>query len=359
MSWFRKKDETIEHSYAQERLSPYLDEELPLEERRRVERHLGVCPECSCDLDNLRRTAQWTMALPSVPCPRSFTVPIPAVKRRALGAQRVWGLPVLQGATALVAVLFLLAVVGQVVLPGTLPASAPAPAALERESFAAVEATQVAELAAAPQIEATDASETDAEAIQLMVAEAPAEPTAQSGAMIIEETLAVSEALDAQAAAASAAPPGMGVGGEGADAHSLEAEVTGAAAKELGGPAEVAALAAVTPVPTATVEPLVPAVPTATTQPPPLRVPTATAEPMLAPAPTATLVPTIEAAPTLLAEAGAEAGSAPLDRSGQATEGTQKTGTRWLTIAELALGIAFVVLGTLTVTLMLRRLRRS
>ena len=37
MSWFRKKDETIEHSYAQERLSPYLDEELPLEERRQVQ----------------------------------------------------------------------------------------------------------------------------------------------------------------------------------------------------------------------------------------------------------------------------------------------------------------------------------
>lgn len=360
MSWFRKKDETIEHSYAQERLSPYLDEELPLDERRRVERHLGVCPECSCDLDNLRRTAQWTMALPSVPCPRSFTVPVPAVKRRALGAQRVWGLPVLQGATALVAVLFLLAVVGQVVLPGTLPASAPAPAALERESFAAVEATQVAELAAAPQIEATEASEPDAEAIQLMVAEAPAEATAQPGAMVIEETLAVSEALDAQAAAAaSAAPPGMGVGGEATDAQSLEAEVTGAAAKELGGPAEVEALAAVTSVPTATVEPLVTPVPTATTQPPPLRVPTATAEPMLAPAPTATLVPTIEAAPTLLAEAGAEAGPVSLDRSGQPTDGTQKTGTRWLTIAEIALGIAFVVLGTLTVTLMLRRLRRS
>ena len=359
MSWFRKKDETIEHSYTQERLSPYLDEELPLEERRRVERHLGICSECRCDLDNLRRTAQWTMALPAVPCPRSFTVPVPAVKGRALGAQRVWGLPVLQGATALVAVLFLLAVVGQVVLPGTLPASAPAPAALERESLAVVEATQVAELAAAPQIEATDASEPDEEAIQLMVAEAPAEATAQSDAMVIEETLAVSEALDTQAAAASAAPPGMGVGGEGTDAQSLEAEVTGAAVKELGEPAGIDTLAAVTRVPTATVEPLVSPVPTATTQPPPLRVPTATAEPALAPAPTATLVPTIEAAPTLVAEAGAETGTVALDRSGQAAEGTQKTGPRWLTIAELALGIAFVVLGTLTVTLMLRRLRRS
>jgi len=281
-------------------------------------------------------------------------------------------MPVLQGATALVAALFLLAVVGQLLLPGALPGTTSAPAAVERESVAVPEATAVAALAAAPLEEVTEVEEPTAEPVQLMAAEAPAEVTAPPNALAVEATSALSEALDAQAAAAaSAAPPGMGVGGEGMDAGSAEADVTGAVAKELGGPAGVGAVAGVTLVTTATVEPSATPSPTSTAAPSATPVPSATAEPSLPPAPTetagptlapeptATLVPTIEAAPTLLAELSAEAGPVALDRSAQATEDAQRTAPRWLPVAELALGIAFVVLGTLTIALMLRRLRRS
>lgn len=334
MRWFRRSSETTEHEFSQERLSAYLDEELPPGERGRVERHMGDCPQCRCDLDNLRRTAQWTMALPVVPCPRSFAVPVPAPAKRARVAQRAWGMPALQGATALVAVLFLLAVVGEALLPGKHPALAPAPSGADRESVAVAEATQVVEL--------------EAEQVQLMAAEAPAEATAASEEPAVEATVVVSESVeDQEAAAASAAPPGMGVGGETTAAQPPAALATDAAPKALVGATGGSELPTATPWPTSTVAPSLTPVPTITQ--------TATA----APAPTATLVPTLALAPTLVAAANQEQEPASLAQSVQTSEQDQRPDSGWLTVAEIALGIAFVMLGALTVVLMVLRLKRS
>lgn len=332
MSWFRDKSETTEHRYTQERLSAYMDEELSPGERGRMEHHLDGCPQCRCELDNLRRTVQWTMALPVVPCPRNFTVPVPAPAKRARVAQRVWGMPVLQGATALVAVLFLLAVVGEAFLPGMLPASAPAPAAIEREAAAVVEATQVVEL--------------QQESVQLMAAEAPSEAIQTSEPAVAEAAkLALDPTEDQAAAAASAAPPGMGVGGGSTDA--AQAEATVEAPRGVAGVAAEGEPGTATPEVTPAREPSL--TPTATVSP----------EPTVTPSPTATLVPTLALAPTLVAAANMEAGGVDLDQSEGTSEKVHDPRLWWLTVAEIALGAAFVALGTLTVILMVRRLRHS
>jgi predicted anti-sigma-YlaC factor YlaD len=46
-----------------ETLSAYLDSELIAREEVRVREHLGVCPECRCELDGLRRTVGRLRAL--------------------------------------------------------------------------------------------------------------------------------------------------------------------------------------------------------------------------------------------------------------------------------------------------------
>lgn len=45
-----------EHRWTNAHLSAYLDRELPEEERRRLEAHTGICPECHRMLATLRRT---------------------------------------------------------------------------------------------------------------------------------------------------------------------------------------------------------------------------------------------------------------------------------------------------------------
>ncbi|MGQ9636000.1 MAG: anti-sigma factor family protein [Bryobacteraceae bacterium] len=66
-----------------ERLSAYLDGELPVEERRRIEEHICGCPPCVEFLESLRRTVDLCLGLePDAPPP-----PIPAeLKKRLLAA---------------------------------------------------------------------------------------------------------------------------------------------------------------------------------------------------------------------------------------------------------------------------------
>jgi anti-sigma factor RsiW len=52
-----------EHEWTHARLSEYIDEELSPEERRRVEEHVGVCPQCRRVLATLRRTVESLMGL--------------------------------------------------------------------------------------------------------------------------------------------------------------------------------------------------------------------------------------------------------------------------------------------------------
>ena len=344
MSWFRKNSDATEHTYAQERLSAYLDGELSSPERGRVERHVGACRHCRWELDTLRRMIQWTRELPTVPAPRVFTLPVAAPARRARVGQRVWSLPVLQGATALVAVLFLLAVVGEAFLPGMLPASAPT-GAYEREAAVLAEATQVVELVQ----ESVMTAEVEA---QTAPPPAAIEPEVQSLAAKAQE--------DEAAAAATAAPAGMGGGircaseqeTQTAEAVTQTAEAVTPPPGPLVGIAASAGLTAtVTPTPTATPEPSPTPTATATTTEEP--------SPTALPLPTATLVPTLALAPTLVAAVEAPSESFLMAPAPEPAEREQKPGLGWLVIAEIVLGVAFVALGTLTVILTVRRLTKT
>jgi hypothetical protein len=80
-----------------ERLSAYLDGELPASERAPLERHLAGCAECRSDLDELREVRGLLRSMPAPALPRSFTIPAGAVPepiapRRAARSGRAGGL---------------------------------------------------------------------------------------------------------------------------------------------------------------------------------------------------------------------------------------------------------------------------
>ncbi len=58
-----------EHDWTHAHLSEYLDGELARDEQRRVEEHVGMCPQCWRVLRTLRRTVEDLMRLPADPRP--------------------------------------------------------------------------------------------------------------------------------------------------------------------------------------------------------------------------------------------------------------------------------------------------
>jgi anti-sigma factor RsiW len=56
-----------EHNWSHAHFSDYLDEELSPEERRRLEEHVSVCPQCRRVLATLRRTVESLMGLGEEP----------------------------------------------------------------------------------------------------------------------------------------------------------------------------------------------------------------------------------------------------------------------------------------------------
>ena len=139
-----KSARTIDHGFFEERLSAYLDGELTPREHEAIEHHLETCPACQWELETLGQTIQWTRELPTLTVPRVFTVPVPVEPARSV--RRRWNfLPVLQGATALIAVLLVFAVAGDLLL-GSLGGSQAPDMAYQREMASSdIEATQVVE----------------------------------------------------------------------------------------------------------------------------------------------------------------------------------------------------------------------
>ncbi len=77
-----------------ERLSAYLDGELPDVERAALETHLGACEQCQGELAALGQTRALLRALPTPALPRAFTLPAqptPAERRQRVPA---WTRPV-------------------------------------------------------------------------------------------------------------------------------------------------------------------------------------------------------------------------------------------------------------------------
>ena len=145
MSWF-KSARTTEHGYFEERISAYLDGELAPREYEAVEHHLETCPECQWQLETLRQTTQWARELPTLTVPRVFTIPVAAEPEPS--ARRRWNfLPVLQGATALVALLLVFAVAGDLMLGGTPAGRAPDTAYQQEVASIEMEPTKAVEKA--------------------------------------------------------------------------------------------------------------------------------------------------------------------------------------------------------------------
>ena len=190
---FGKPDAKTEHTYFEERLSAYLDGELLPQEQAAVEHHLDTCPACQWDLDTLRQTVQWTSELPTLTVPRVFTIPAPAEPERA--ARRRWRfVPLMQGATALIALLLFFVVAGDFVLTGSLrQASAPEPMLMQ--------ATMVVEAEVeAPAEEAVMVDET-------LEVEAPVEEVVTIIETVVVEAEVVVEVEKAVAEPTEAPPP--------------------------------------------------------------------------------------------------------------------------------------------------------
>ncbi len=108
-----------------ELLSAYLDDELSAEERTRLEARLATDPALRDELDALRHTVALVRNLPTVPVPRNFILPQtsatthPRMTRRQprrARPQRAWLAPLLTAATAIVSLLFVVTLAGDLLL---------------------------------------------------------------------------------------------------------------------------------------------------------------------------------------------------------------------------------------------------
>jgi anti-sigma factor RsiW len=366
MTWVRKRDEKTEHGYVEERLSAYLDGELTQQEQSIVERHLARCQDCRWNLDTLRQTVQWVQELPSVPVPRVFTIPVPAEPARA--PRRRWGVPLLQGATALVALMLVFVVAGDFILTGPwsgLPLAAPGASEAAPTGAAApdvarqvvvetleVEATVLVEMevetvveGVAVEEEAPVAAVLESPAPEAEVAESPPPGAAESPAPTAEPSLIAERILEAKATLEAPAGESPTI-----------VEVQTAAAK-----AEEEQTATPAPEPTA--------IPTQTSTPPPL--PTPTAIPTVTPSPAQPLAaeePTeVAIAPPEEPPAGDQEGvratdwvePTPAAVGGEAGAARPPRDPRivWFGVTEISLAGVLVLLATVTIVVMIRQRR--
>jgi predicted anti-sigma-YlaC factor YlaD len=417
MGWFQKSSDATEHGYVEERLSAYLDSELSSQERMAVDHHLARCQDCRWNLKTMRQTVQWTRELPTVPVPRVFTIPAPAQAVRAPRPRRTFA-PLLQGATALVALLLVFVVAGDVMLTGFSGSGARQLAAPMEQPAAKVEATKVVELVqetVAVEAEATmvvkevevtkEVQALPPSAVEKAVempTSAAAWPHAPQATPTAEQVPMLEQAI---ASTQTAAPAGMGGVEETAQAAigggppateapepsrvvapplaTTRASITGAVeamatlsptlsltmphevgvsvtfavevtpAMPMAIPTEASLLAA-TAMPAAGEVVAVTSTPLPTRAPPPA----ATVEP--APAMLPEVAPTALSAavePTAVAAVQRDNGLLGVQPEERAPGALREPLVGWLRIAELTLGLAFVLLATATIVVMIRRRR--
>ncbi len=316
MSFLRKRDARTEH-VLEERLSAYLDGELSSRDRAAVDRHLSACRHCRWNLETLRQTIRWTASLPAVPVPRAFTIP---VQPRPVPVPRWrWSMPLLQGATALVAVLFFLAVAGNAYLTRMVPVSQGAPEAAAEGISADAKVVEVT-LEVEAVLESEPAGQVESPVSELPP-EAPREvsPTGEQAEEPAQEMLAAAPALEAEGAETRVSEAVVEKVVEDADAATETARAAGEAEPEEA-----------------------------------MTTPTMLPSPVVA---TPTRSPSV-AAPTVVAKAEVEEvqpAAAEPEQVGTAV--VEEPIFPWLGTAEIALGAAFVLLGTITMILMVRRLR--
>jgi len=322
MSWLGKQKET-DHQRFEEQLSAYLDGELLPGEREVMEQHLSTCPSCRWSLETLRQTVQWTSELPTLRVPRTFMIPVPAQPAKA---RRRWRpVPVLQGVTALVALLLFFVVAGDVMLTGFPGRSTPEPqvVSLSAEATVPVEA---------PEAVVVETVVVEKEVGGLMAQEAPAaEPSEAAEGVAKMLQVAPAEAATVTAVVEMQATEGLGGGAE-----EPAAESAGAAAPAPAGDTRAAE---------ATLALEAPAMP-----------PTPTALPTLAPEPTVEAMaplPALLPEDEELSEPGALLGESTQEHSGRPSLLT------WMRWGEYVLGVLLIVLVGTTIGAMVWRRSRG
>lgn len=341
MSRFGRPDDRTKHQYYEDRLSAYLDGELAPQEQDAVERHLATCQACQWDLDTLQATVQWTSELPTVPLPRVFTIPAPTQPERTI--RRRWSfVPVLQGATALVALLLFFAVAGDLLLSGFGGGHTPESMFVQEQAPVVVEATQVVELVteaeapAAPpaaevvverataetaEMEKADAEKVVVETVEVekevvVAASSPMPLTAPADEPASGETRAIAPKEDAVKVSTPASEEGLvGEAAQEPQAEEAPAELEAADATAGGRPT-----------------------PTALPSPQP-----------------ASLGASAE--PTTIADAAAPAPAMPEWQERAPAQRWQEPGINWLRVVEIVLAVTFLLLVAATIFATIQRRR--
>ena len=118
----------LDHRLAQANLSAYLDGEVTGDQKRRLERHLAICPGCREELASLRDTVMLLQQAPLRSVPRSFALPMELQAEQA--RNRRWNLTYsyLRGATVVATFLLVLLVSGDALIGmGAIPIPDAAP----------------------------------------------------------------------------------------------------------------------------------------------------------------------------------------------------------------------------------------
>ncbi|MGD9145631.1 MAG: zf-HC2 domain-containing protein [Anaerolineae bacterium] len=338
MSRFGKPDGTTKHEYYEERLSAYLDGELAPGEHEAVERHLATCQACQWDLDTLQTTVQWMGELPTVPLPRVFTIPAPAQPERT--PWRRWGfLPVLQAATALVALLLFFAVAGDFLLSGPGTGGVSEPMLIQEYAPVAVEATQVVEVieeAEAPPAPAADAAVSTV--VEEVVVETVVETVAVEKEVAVEQEVVVATASAMPQAPAAAEPAAEKAHATPPQSTVMESSAPVAEEGLVGEAAEEPQAEA------APVEEAAAPEEQRTTDAVAGGVPSPTDVASRQPLPSRAL-----AAPTVVAEAPAMAPAMPDEEQDAAAQIWREPGLNWLRVVQLTLAVLFVLLMAATI----------
>jgi hypothetical protein len=309
---FGKTQSKAEHRRIIEMLSVYIDGELPSRDRARVEEHLAECADCTWELETLRQTVDLVGQLTKVPVPRAFTIHETPSPRRVSLFQARWAYTYLKGATALVAVLLVLVLAGDVLFqfqgvttrfaPAMAPAkelAAPAaaptvvamqevPPSLTEAPIPPEEVWDEAEGAAYAEVTPSPAPVEETKALAPMPT--PTAPADRGGGPTVRD--------DATATAMATPAPLVGTALP-TSTPPLAAAMEVPVEKEAEAPVAPAAVPMATPEPQMTTTPL-PAAPL------PVSAPTDTPTPLATPTAAATVIPAPTATPLSMAKAPAE-----------------------------------------------------
>jgi hypothetical protein len=339
MSFFGKNRHKSEHQRVDGLLSAYLDDELSARERQTVEAHLATCADCRWNLETLRQTVQWTRELPSEPLPRVFTISAPAPARARPARRRNWGFGLLQGATALVALLFVVAILGDFALIG----------------FGSDQTAAVSQVQQEQAVEALDTQPVEAVRTTVLEMEAPAAPEAAEPEVLpleaapapesspMRQMVAASEASPSATSVASPTPSPevRGLGAPGFESTPKEEAVAGEGAP-------TPAPAAKAPPPTMTLTETYGTADAALPE----------EEPEAAVAGGGDLTPTLAPLAATTVARVEEPVVQPAAGDDKAAEAPwQDALAPWLRLAEIVLGLAFILLASLTIVVVLRSRR--